>query len=499
MPTKNIERKLLLNAVTVMHPERPSQGRRSEFKTPNDVLQRTSSRREAAFFWMRHIVSRCEAAVILVPMLMQKFFREPFTGVDLAARWTAVALIFSIPLSTAATSLSRVVLLALWLCAGGFHRRMRSIGANLFNGFSLALFLVILVGTTYSISPAEIGSHLGKYSKLLYVPIALSLLDDVRWRHRAITAFLVAMGITLLASMIHVVWPFSWAKSSLEGAVGNHYIFTNHIQQNVMMAAFAMMALHRARSAAEVRELAWPWLGLATLAVINIVFFVGSRTGHLALIVALFVYSGAAVRPRHRLAALAGVAALIALTVALSGNLRDRASLAAREVATRSTDGAQTSSGQRVSFWIGSLTLVQRHPWLGTGTGSYEDAFCTVASSAEWCHHPSNGHPHNQALHLWVENGLPGLLMFMGLLLSPLWIAHRSFAEQRPVIYAFTAIFAVHSMLNASIYHIEGYFFLMLFCCLLGNRDGSVVTKSPQAGNAPDQSPQVPRHGHQQA
>lgn len=479
MSAQGVERKLRFNAVTVMPTERPRQGRPSEFKTPNDVLQRTSSRREAAFFCsQRHTASRSEAAVMLAAMLMKKFIREPFTGVDLAARWTAVALIFSIPLSTAATSLCRVALLALWLCAGGFQRRMQSVGANLFNGFCLALLVVILLGTSYTISPAEIGPHLGKYSKLLYVPIALSLLDDARWRHRAITAFLMAMGITLLASMIHVVWPFGWAKSSLEGAVGNHYIFTNHIQQNVMMAAFAMLALHRARSA-EARGFSWLWLAVAVLAMINIVFFVGSRTGHLALIVALFIYAGAAVPPRRRLVALMGVASLAALAVALSGNLRDRASLVAHEVATRSSDGAQTSSGLRVGFWIGSLTLIQRHPWLGTGTGSYEDAFCTVASSTEWCHHPSNGHPHNQAIHLWVENGLPGLIVFLGLLISPLWIAYRSLDAQRPVVYAFTAIFAVHSMLNASIYHIEGYFFLMLLCCLLGNQGNLGTSKTP--------------------
>lgn len=400
-------------------------------------------------------------------MNLSPYLQTPQPWLDRAARHVCVALIFVIPLSTAATSLMRALLLLTWLLAGGFIARWRALKDAPIAWVAVALLVWVVAGMGYtSATPDAALAHLSKYSKLLFVPIALSLMTEKPWRDRALDAFAAAMTLTLAASLLHSVWAFPGAKATEDGALANHYIFTNYIQQNVMMSFFALLCLVRGFwGTVPLRR--GLWLTLAALAIADIVFLVGGRTGYLTLAANLLVFALLATPRRHRLFAVAGLLIVAAALYAASPKLQQRIAQATQEVQTRAEDGAQTSSGLRIGFWTGSARLIAQHPWLGTGTASYQTEFCRVAITPQWCGHPANGHPHNQPLHSWVENGLPGALLVMALILLPPWVARRADAPTRLLITGFAATFLVHSLLNASIFHIEGYFFLLMLAALM--------------------------------
>ncbi|MBN9409817.1 MAG: O-antigen ligase family protein [Burkholderiales bacterium] len=399
-------------------------------------------------------------------MHLPDYFRTPLPRLDLAARWLAVIWVFVIPLSTAANSLTRALLLLAWVMAGGFVVRWHSVRSQPLAWVSVAFFAWIVVGATYtSADGTAVLDHLSKYSKLLFLPLMLSLLQERPWRTRALNAFVCAMTITLLASMLHVAWAFPGAKATQDNAAGNHYIFTNYIQQNVMMSLFALVCLVRARWPASPGR-RWMWLALAALAILNIAVFVGGRTGYLTLGACLLVFAMTSTPMRWRLPALAAVAGLAVLLYAISPQAQRRVDQVASEVQSRAEDGTTTSSGLRMGFWTGSLRLIAIHPALGTGTASYQQEFCR-AMSPQWCGLAANGHPHNQPLHSWVENGFPGFLLACLLIALPAWLGRTAPAPERLMLFGVSAAFLVHSLLNASIFHIEGYFFLTLLAATL--------------------------------
>lgn len=69
--------------------------------------------------------------------------------------------------------------------------------------------------------------------------------------------------------------------------------------------------------------------------------------------------------------------------------------------------------------------MIQHHPWLGSGYGSFEAAFAgqTLASGGIF-NSDTLIHPHNELLYAWSEGGLPalfGLLMMVAGVLLSLW------------------------------------------------------------------------------
>ena len=70
-----------------------------------------------------------------------------------------------------------------------------------------------------------------------------------------------------------------------------------------------------------------------------------------------------------------------------------------------------TSIGLRLSMFHFSLTLIQQHPWLGSGVGSYFTLLLQQGPPVLLQH--TYGDPHNSYLHLGIQFGLIGLSLFI--------------------------------------------------------------------------------------
>ncbi|GAA0742935.1 hypothetical protein GCM10009107_06950 [Ideonella azotifigens] len=85
--------------------------------------------------------------------------------------------------------------------------------------------------------------------------------------------------------------------------------------------------------------------------------------------------------------------------------------------------GAQALATSRYELWHNALTLIQSHPWRGTGFGEFGMAWMLTPFSDR------SGelfdHAHNLPLHLAVELGLPGALLLMSLLGWAIWQAAK--------------------------------------------------------------------------
>src|SRR3989338_665996 len=90
----------------------------------------------------------------------------------LLARWSAILLGFSIPISVALDNLLLALILLLWLLSANFKEKFSVIRANPVALLSLAFFALLVVGTLYGErNPGDGLNYLSKYSDLLFVPI----------------------------------------------------------------------------------------------------------------------------------------------------------------------------------------------------------------------------------------------------------------------------------------------------------------------------------------
>ena len=122
-------------------------------------------------------------------------------GAHRTALWLAVALGFSIPISTAFDNVLVVALLVCWIAGGRFREKWTAVRGNAVALAACGLFLLHVAGSAYGFgSTREMLYDLDKAAVLLLVPVLISLQPGVEWLRRALIALLAALVLTLLLS-----------------------------------------------------------------------------------------------------------------------------------------------------------------------------------------------------------------------------------------------------------------------------------------------------------
>ena len=401
--------------------------------------------------------------------LLNWHIAAPIKSLDTAAKVFLVCSIFFMPLGTAPTHVFMGLSLLAWLMAGGYKERFQSLSGNYFAWSTLALYALLCIGVFYSTGEvAEMQYKLIKYAKLLFMLIAISLLQDKKWRDWATNAFVLAMLITLALSLISVMTPLSVVKGTAGGPSDNHFVFKDHIAQNLIMSFFALLILVKSQAQAT-RYRQFIYLFVAALAVIDILFFVQGRTGYISLAanIAIFIIYFTSSKRRWLwigFALIAGIALFYS-----SHNFSSRMELAVTEF--KQQDKKELSSvGQRVEFFKKSVELIKERPVFGWGTGSYAKEFCRVATSEEWCQ-AGKFHPHNQFMAFGVQLGLLGIVMYGLFLCSATKMASQFQLPEKVLGLSLIATLIVDSVLHAPLFLVtEAQFFTLLLALMMSTQ-----------------------------
>src|SRR4051794_13289084 len=127
--------------------------------------------------------------------------RRVTTLMQQAQRYVAIAIGFSIPISTALDNVLSALLLLLWVGSGGYAHTIRPIRGNPGALAALALFALFVRGVGGGVgTPADGMLFVRKYSNLLLIPILVTVFTEEEDRKRALLAFSAALVLTLLAS-----------------------------------------------------------------------------------------------------------------------------------------------------------------------------------------------------------------------------------------------------------------------------------------------------------
>lgn len=364
----------------------------------------------------------------------------------------------SVGLSMAIISVAKFLLLLCGLLALFFNFRSTNKDQPALNAYTpVAILTVILsfaASLLWSIAPeADALGSVAKYGKLLVVVLILYLIRNRREALCALCAFMGAQIFLLVSSwLLFFQVPLPWATSNM--ALTQYAVFSSYLDQGIMSSVLAALCWHL-RSLMPGRFGRHAAVVLALVALSNVFFILSGRTGH---VVAIALVSLAIMweLPKKYRAAVVAVPFLLALLLfASSSKVRDRLTLVKTEVQSYSTQTASTtSSGIRLGLWRSAVDIIGQHPIAGTGVGSWS----TEHNRLQRSHNPAhidiqgNGNPHQEYLLWGVQLGVPGILLFIGLMLS-VWRDTQSMPSlySRSTLSVLAAL-AVACLFNSSIY-----------------------------------------------
>lgn len=344
----------------------------------------------------------------------------PLPKLKAAAAWSAIALGFAIPISTAASNLLFALTVLLFVLSGDYREKFRALVAS---PLALAILLfcaATALGSIYGAgSTGDMLHSLGKYLTLLMIPVLIPLFATRALRISALAAFCAAMLLTLtLSYLIRIGWfppdLLIEVRERDQAAWGmfNPVVFKLHITHGFLMAFTAFLLAVAARHLSSFR-LRWAALAIGVLAVCNVLLMVKGRTGYavLAVLAAYFIHCHFG-KKGVAIAAL-GFALVGAAAYQWSGVFHERLQTTIAETsAWQPGKGDPTSIGQRLDFYSNSLAIIKDHPFFGVGIGGFDTAYAERVQGTPMA--PSTN-PHNQYLLITVQLGLVGLAVLLGL------------------------------------------------------------------------------------
>jgi O-antigen ligase len=398
----------------------------------------------------------------------------------LLGRLGVLGMAASMPISRAVFNLSALLMLIGWLLSGDWRAKW----AVLRDDRSAWACAILFAAGALSLGFVDIVSHdnwgqLLVYSKLLYVPVIVTLVSDPLWNKRAWTSLLSGMLVTLTAYLLDI-----WFEVPGTGSYGTHTagqgVFYHHIAQGMMLSFLGAYALHRALSEGD-RRSRLLWLAVAVATAAGLIFVGQSRTGQLSVLAA-YVLVVLTHLPKHlRLRGLALIGITACAMVLASPHMRDRFALALQETETFQQDGEFTSVGARLKAWELSARLIQESPWIGHGIGSYRRLAYEHFQDSHICKMGVCEQPHNQFLLTAVESGVVGVLALLVFLIAPLWNRSSPGSPAARLALPFLAIFVVTATFDSSLsIRAQAFFTLTTLGILMASRT-SPTARHPQA------------------
>jgi O-antigen ligase len=379
-----------------------------------------------------------------------------------ATLWLIIFASFSIALPTTFMSIAMVLVMIFWVISGDYKIKFERISSNPAALASIALFCLYAIATLYSSAPWDHRlSFLGKYQKLLLIPLIVSVMYCEKFRQYAMNAFLLSMIMVLIISYL------KWLGIVPHHDIGEGYfVFKGRIAHNIFMSFAMFLMMYRAL--ASIGLIRATWIILSMLAVLNILFLVNGRTGQVTMMV-LIVWFTIETWGVKSLKYWFGLFLLGIILHQMMPNFpHSRLMDTKQELADHQPNGNQTSAGLRMEMYKNTITLIKDHPLLGGGTASLESEYEILAKNKNFTLARVTN-PHNQFLLTTQELGILGLTM-----LVLMWLFHWKasyqigFAQNNSALRGLILTIVIGSLFNSLLLDAsEGKFYCILAGILL--------------------------------
>jgi O-antigen ligase len=381
--------------------------------------------------------------------------------------WSATALVFAVPTSRSLYILAGLVFAISWLAQGGFLNKWKLISNFDVTAPIILLSSIVVISTIFSPASFEsVTQALKVYSKLPLILMLFTVWTNPVWQRRAWAAFIAAMIIVILSTYANIFVDLPWSRTSNQGLGQDHSVFMDYVSQSLMTAFFFVICVHRIIfSKKSANNLIWFFFAL--LAFFSNMFLLSSRSGLLALSVAvcilLFLYI-----PRRYFIVMIFLSAVIGVFLIISSPLmHDRLLLAYLDLINYQPF-TNTSLGSRVDMWLFAYDKTIENLFSGTGIGTYRQLAAQYFGHCDMvCEHP-----HNQYLLFSMEFGIFGLAAFLWLIRRIYNKANKSLSHNSGLLLIFLMIFIIDCFFNAPLwYRGQSYYSFTILALLLASVD----------------------------
>lgn len=372
------------------------------------------------------------------------------------------------PISTVVTSIGCIAVAVTLLLSGRLWQTLKISWQQPAGKMIVIFYLWLLIGTLYAsnVGWSEKLYTLSSWKKLAYTFILLGLFYQEKWKRYFVNAYLLVMIPAAFAAVIFWVLEIEIR----EGPSWPYGVFmSNYTSQSMafIAACIASLFLLMRTESKSMRYL----LMLAIAAFIfNVYFVCGGRSAYIALpIVLVFVVANLCGLKRLPVI-IAAVALLMSAIVFSSSSLQQRVQEGLNEVASYQDSPHLTSIGIRMIFAKHTLELIADKPVLGHGSGAFKIAYANnIAGRYNDWRETVTTDPHNIYLFVTTENGIVGLLIFLGYIV----LAMRQGMLQSPygaMGAAFLLAVSITSLFNSHFKtfpegHLLAYFTGILLAC----------------------------------
>lgn len=276
----------------------------------------------------------------------------------------------------------------------------------------LALFwLWIVIAPNWSLSPDTSRQNawvMGLLPAAFFI-CQLSAIEEKHW-----TYFLYAITVTGCLLALHAIYQVSFTEQRASSIFLNPNSFAALLNL-ITLAGIALLFINFLQGVSRKR------LALIILGIFIMAYAIGltqSRGAVISLFLALtvlFFSSRASVPVKFSLAVLA----LVALAILMS-DLHASSGIVDR---LQALNDPYSAGASRFYIWESSWEMIKATPWLGVGAGMFWLVYPQYRSPLDLS---AGFYVHNDYLQVWIENGLPALILLCMLLITVLVYYLRS-------------------------------------------------------------------------
>ena len=334
---------------------------------------------------------------------------------DQSIKYVVLALGAAISFSTSLTIVLSALLLLLW-CINDVKSKISCLYSSKVT-FAILFFLgLYVIGIIYSDGiTKDIMRTCIKISRLLLIPIIMSLTLEEKWRERALYGFWFITFINLLI-ILGVIFNIITFHNRVGGIGFKDSIFTS------LFVSFTIFSLlHYAMEKPKFRVFGF---ALATLFFVYLYFYCTGRTGQIVGVGLILLFMLQRKINKYEILTLC-LCLLLILSMFFNRSkiLQERYKIAkqqAQEYFANKVENVESSSvGLRLDFVKNSIKLVPSAPFIGHGTGSFHKNYMEKFPKLDVLN------PHNQYILTLVELGSFGLLSLL-CMFAVMWYASYS-------------------------------------------------------------------------
>lgn len=391
---------------------------------------------------------------------MLETFKTIAKGFDNTSRYLVLLATFFLPLSTVLMNVFFALTVICMLLGGRWQEKWNFVRYNPIAFWATFIFVLYALGMFYSHAAwHDRFMVLGKYHKLLFIPLLMPIFADEKMRDRTLKVFMISMVVVLIASYLHF---FNILKVT---GFGPGSVFKNHSTTNLLMAFAAFLWLHAVFSktlfhSEYSRTANGICLLIALLMITNVLFLSNGRIGYLLITALLLLFGWQKKSWQGFVIALFASVALLVAAYFLSSSFKERtASLMTTQVTTVQDVSAQ----DRLTEAKVSLNIFKQHPFFGVGTGSFTHSYEDMSPT-----HSTSNNAQAQYLQTSVELGILGVVCLLIYLFQQLrWSFYllpqeRHFAVGLLVVQAVSFI-TLASLMDTTESHLFALFVAIFF------------------------------------